>query len=97
MECSVLDETITKETSTTGEKLKAARVALGWSAPLVGHLTGYSTASIYAAEGGRAGSLRLVAALVEAYKRGNDASAWEEHQAGEWWRSWDFRRRRAGK
>lgn len=78
----------------SGQELKAARVALGWPAPLVALLTGYSTASIYGAEGGRSGSPRLVATLAEAYGRGNSAEAWQDHQAGGWWRSWEFRRSR---
>lgn len=81
----------------TPKELKAARVALKWPAPLVAHLTGYSTASIYGAEGGRSGSERLRTALAEAYRRGNNATAWKDHPFGSWWRAWDFHRRRASK
>jgi hypothetical protein len=81
----------------TGRELKARRVALGWPAPLVALLSGYSAAAIYGVEGERGGGERLRARLAETYDRGNDAERWASHH-GYWaWLKWHHKEQRKGR
>jgi transcriptional regulator with XRE-family HTH domain len=61
----------------TRAELRAARLALGWSASLLGDLTGYTAGTIYAIESGRHDAPgRTLAALLAVLRRGNDPATW---------------------
>jgi transcriptional regulator with XRE-family HTH domain len=61
----------------TPAELRAARLALGWSASLLGDLTGYTAGTIYAIESGRHDAPgRTLAALLAVLRRGNDPAPW---------------------
>jgi DNA-binding XRE family transcriptional regulator len=61
----------------TAPELHAARVALGWSAPLLGAIVGLSATTVYHLERGRyAPPRRTLDALTHALGKGNNVSAW---------------------
>lgn len=78
----------------TGAELKAARVALGWSAPLAAAVVGYSAAAVYALEADRGGGSRMQDALAWAYSKGNDPDRWSSMAPSELKTFWERRTRR---
>jgi len=61
----------------TPAELRAKRLALGWSASLLGDLTGYTAGHIYAIEADRYHAPdRTIATLAWALRRGNDTAPW---------------------